>query len=174
MTGTTLREGLRAMSADNPQTDLAAAAMFAGIGAAAVWLAADYPVGSLRRLGPGALPLGLGVLLMAVGAGLAVQVLLRLLRSPAGERPPLIAWPGWPGRQVLRSILCVVGGLVLFALMIRPAGLFLATATLVLLSSRADSGTPLWGSVVLALVIPTLSAAIFVWGIGLPIRVWPT
>lgn len=173
MFGTTSREDLRAMIGDNPQTDLAAAVMFAALGAAAVWVAADYPVGTLRRLGPGALPLGLGVLLMLVGAGIAAQVVLRLLRSPAGRRPPMLAWPGWPARHVLRSTACVVGGLVLFALMIRPLGLFLATATLVFLSSRADSGTPLWGSAVLALAIPALSAAIFVWGIGLPIRVWP-
>lgn len=162
------------MSADNPQTDLAAAALFAGVGAAAVWLGADYPVGTLRRLGPGALPLGLGVLLMLVGAGLALQVLLQRWRSPADARAPLLAWPGWPARHVLRSTLCVVGGLVLFAAMIRPLGLFLATATLVFLSSRADSGTPIWGSALMAAVIPALSAAIFVWGIGLPIRVWPT
>ena len=161
------------MSTENAQTDLAAAVLFMAIGAAAVWFAADYPVGTLRRLGPGALPLGLGVLLVAVGGGIAVQALLQMHKARKHSGQAQMAWPARPAPHVVRSTVCVVGGLVLFALMVRPFGLFLATTSLVFLSSRADSGTPILGSVVLAVIIPAISVGIFVYGIGLPIRIWP-
>ena len=161
------------MSNNDPRLDLAAAAMFMAIGAAAIWVAADYAPGTLRRLGPGALPLGLGALLIVAGAGLAVQAVLRARRDPEFQDQPLLVLPALPKWHVIRATTCVVLGLVLFGLMVRPAGLFLATAALVFLSSRADAGTPLLGSLILTLVIPTLCVAIFIWGIGLPIRVWP-
>jgi putative tricarboxylic transport membrane protein len=63
--------------------------------------------------------------------------------------------------------------LIAFALLIRPAGLFIATAALALVARQAERGASLVRSVVLALALATLSAAIFVYAIGLPFRVWP-
>ena len=161
------------MNSDDPQTDLLAAAMFMAVGVGAVWIAADYPVGTMRRLGPGALPLGLGVLLLASGMGLALQALLRARTDPRWQGEPLLKLPKRPSIHVIRSTLCVVTGLGLFGLLVRPAGLFLATATLVLVSSRAEAGTPIIGSLALAVIIPAACVGIFVYGIGLPFRVWP-
>lgn len=161
------------MNPDDPQTDLLAAAMFVVIGVGAIWIALDYPVGTLRRLGPGALPMGLGVLLLASGLGLAAQALLRARLDPHWQGKPLIRIPKLPSIHVIRSTVCVVAGLGLFGLLVRPAGLFLATAVLVLVSSRAEAGTPILGSLALAVVIPAACVGIFVYGIGLPFRVWP-
>ncbi len=161
------------MNTDDPQADLLAAALFVVIGAGALWIAADYPVGSLRRLGPGALPVGVGTLLMLCGAGLAVQTLLRVRTDPERAGLPIFRRPRLPAPHVIRSTVCVVAGLGLFGLLVRPAGLFLATAVLVFVSSRAESGTPILGSVALAVIIPAACVGIFVYGIGLPFRVWP-
>ncbi|NYS26481.1 tripartite tricarboxylate transporter TctB family protein [Rhodobacteraceae bacterium 2376] len=161
------------MNSDDPQTDLLAAAMFVAIGAGAIWIALDYPLGSMRRLGPGALPMVLGVLLLASGAGLALQAILRAQMDPQWRDQPLLKLPKLPSVHVVRSTLCVVAGLGLFGLLVRPAGLFLATATLVLVSSRAEAGTPIIGSLALAVIIPAACVGIFVYGIGLPFRVWP-
>lgn len=161
------------MHTDDPQTDLVAAAMFVAIGASAVWIAADYSLGTLRRLGPGALPVGVGVLLVLSGIGLAVQTLMRARTDPAWRNRSLLHLPKLPQAHVLRSTGCVVVGLGLFGLFVRPAGLFLATAMLVFVSSRAESGTPVLGSIVLAAIIPAMCVGIFVYGIGLPFRVWP-
>lgn len=161
------------MNSDDPQTDLLAAAMFMAIGAGTVWIALDYPLGTMRRLGPGALPMGLGVLLLACGGWLAAQTLLRARTDPQWQGKPLVTLPKLPSIHVVRSTLCVVSGLVLFGLLVRPAGLFLATAVLVLVSSRAEAGTPILGSLALALIIPAACVGIFVYGIGLPFRVWP-
>jgi hypothetical protein len=161
------------MNKDDPQTDFVAAAMFVVIGASAVWIATEYSAGTLRRLGPGALPLGVGVLLVLCGVGLGLQAFLRARRDPVWRDLPLLSFPALPQPHVIRSTLCVVVGLVLFGLLIRPAGLFLATAALVFVSSRAESGSPLLGSLVLALIIPLICVGIFVYGIGLPFKVWP-
>ena len=158
---------------DDPQTDLVAAALFVVIGVSAVWIAADYSVGTLRRLGPGALPLGVGALLILSGIGLALQALARARAHPSWRSQPLLRFPKPPQAHVVRSTVCVVLGLGLFGLLVRPAGLFLATAMLVFVSSRAESGTPILGSLALAIIIPAMCVGIFVYGIGLPFRVWP-
>lgn len=161
------------MSTEDPQSDLLAAVMFAVIGAGALWIAIDYDVGTLRRLGPGALPVGVAVLLLLCSAGLAVQAVTRMRADPRYADMPYFRRPRMPSAPVVRAIVCVAGALVAFGLLIRPAGLFVATAVLVFMSSRGEPGTPMLGSAVLALVIPAICVGIFVYGVGLPIRVWP-
>jgi len=161
------------MNTDDPQTDLLAAGMFVAIGVAALWIASDYSMGTLRRLGPGALPMGVGVLLVLCGAGLGLQALIRARTDPSWRDKPLLSLPDMPKPHVLRAVGCVVVGLGLFGLLVRPAGLFLATAALVFVSSRAESGTPMLGSITLTVIIPAMCVGIFVYGIGLPFKVWP-
>ena len=161
------------MNTDDPQADLVAAALFIVTGFGAVWIALDYPLGTLRRLGPGAMPMGVGVLLILSGFGLGLQTLLRLRYEGPLTKPVLLGWFKWPKRHVLRATFSIVAGLCAFGLLVRPSGLFLATAVLVFLSSRAEAGTPILGSILLALVIPAMCVGIFVYGIGLPFRVWP-
>ncbi len=145
--------------------NLIAALLFMGIGIAALIIASDYPVGTLRRMGPGLYPMIIGGLLIAVGTGLAIQTLV------TGR----FEWrlPEWPGWRTLRAVFFVLLALLVFALLIRPAGLFIATSVLVFTATRAEPGYNLVSALVLSLSLAGLCAGIFVYGIGLPFRVWP-
>lgn len=148
--------------------DFLSALLFAIVGVGAIAIALDYPLGTLRRIGPGALPLMLGVLLTAAGVVLAVQV---WLRSDAAGR--LISMPSLPRRPMIRAVVFVTLSLIAFAVLIRPMGLLIATATLAVVARQAEPGATLLGTIVIALMLALLCSAIFVWAIGLPIRVWP-
>jgi hypothetical protein len=140
--------------------------LFLGIGIVAVVLAYGYPVGTMARMGPGMLPLILGGLLTAVGLALCVRSILPVggADTTGDALPPL---------RTFRAALFVLLGLLVFAVTIRPMGLFLATVGLVLVSSRAEPGYSLAGAGVLAAVLAAMVSGIFVHGLGLPLRVWP-
>ncbi len=153
------------MTAGHPIQDFLAALIFVAIGAGAFVVAGDYPLGTARRMGPGMFPLLVSGLLVAVGIGLAIQALaggaLRLHRLHVADL------------RTLRALFFVMLGLLAFAVLIRPAGLFLATAAIVFVSTRAEAGQKLLPAVVLAVAVATGATLIFVQAIGLPIRVWP-
>jgi hypothetical protein len=131
-------------------------------------MALGYPLGTTHRIGPGALPLMVSGLLIAVGGALGVQALVR--GDAAG---PLVAMPSLPAPHVLRAVLFVTLSLIVFALLVRPMGLFLATAALAVVARQAEPGATWLGTLAVALALALLCSAIFVWAIGLPFRVWP-
>lgn len=146
--------------------DLASGLMFAAIGVGALVVGGDYPVGEFRRMGPGMLPTILGWLLTVAGVGLTVQSLL------VGGPRDMVEIRA-PHFTALRAVLFVLGALLVFALLVRPAGLFLAVVALVLVSTRAEPGYPVLTALILSLAMAVLAVAIFVWGLGLPFKVWP-
>jgi hypothetical protein len=148
--------------------DFASALLFVAIGIGATSIAWTFPLGTFHRIGPGALPLGVGVLMIVVGAALAAQAWVR-----GAEAGPLVPMPTMPGGRAVRAVVFVTLSLIVFALLIRPMGLFVATAVLALVARQAERGATLLGSVVVALVLAALCSGIFVYAIGLPFRVWP-
>lgn len=147
-------------------SDLLSGLFFLAVGGGAVWMAwFAYPLGTLQRMGPGMLPLMIGVLLTLVGAGLVVRSLVVDQDEEGGVRLPDLA--------TYRAAFFVLLALLAFALLIRQAGLFLSTVVLVLISSRAEPGYSLVSAAILSVVMAALSVAIFVYGIGLPLRIWP-
>ncbi len=82
-----------------------------------------YGLGQVFRLGPGALPFGLGLLSVLFG------VLIVLVDPDGAEAAPVIRW---------RPVLSILGALLAFALLIDTAGLVIATAALVFIAGAAD------------------------------------
>jgi hypothetical protein len=148
--------------------DIACALFFIAIGIGAVAIALNYPLGTPRRMGPGALPFLVGGLMVAVGIALAAQAWARGNRAG-----PLLMLPALPSAHAARAVIFVTLSLIVFALLIRPAGLFLATAALAVVARQAEPGASLFGTAITALVLAFICSAIFVWAIGLPFRVWP-
>jgi hypothetical protein len=126
----------------------------------AIEFAAAYPVGTTHRIGPGALPLGIGVLMIAMALILAAQA---YVRGP--QAGPLPSLPKVPAPHVVRAVVFVTLSLIVFALLIRPMGLFLATAALAIVARQAEPGA--------SLVLAVVCSLIFVTTIGLPFRTWP-
>src|SRR5205814_3031044 len=98
--------------------------LFIAIGVFAVVYGMKYTLGSAARMGPGYFPRILGILLIGLGAILA----LRSLRL-RGAKIPTWKW---------RPSLVILGSVVLFGLILNFAGLVLATIVLIVLSSAAS------------------------------------
>src|SRR5689334_24417616 len=89
--------------------DAVTALMFVTVGVAALWIGADYPVGTAQRPGTGVLPMILAWCLIACGALLG-------LKSLVAVGPGLSGWAWRPAIMVTLSN-------VAFALLIEPLGL---------------------------------------------------
>ncbi|MFN3146215.1 MAG: tripartite tricarboxylate transporter TctB family protein [Paracoccaceae bacterium] len=100
-----------------------AGAVLVLIGAYVAYQGYGYGLGQVFRLGPGALPFGLGLLSILFG------VLIALVDPDGAEAAPVIRW---------RPVLSILGALLAFALLIDTAGLVIATAALVFISCAAD------------------------------------
>lgn len=144
------------------------------VGLAAVITAHGYPLGTPARMGPGMMPLYLGILLLVIGAGVCFQSLSLSREAQLGmeERSPGRI-PIEEAGLLLRPLFFIVLGMGTFALMVRPLGLAIATTALVLIVTRAESGFPLRLAVLLALFLSLAAVLIFVVGLGLPFPVWP-
>lgn len=93
------------------------------IGAFVTFEGYGYGLGQVSRLGPGALPFGLGLLIALLG------VLIAVVDPDGDEAAPTIKW---------RPVAMVLSALLAFALLVDTAGLVVATAALVFLSGAAD------------------------------------
>jgi hypothetical protein len=137
--------------------ELLAGGFTIGLGAAAIWIAQDYPFGSLRRMGPGFFPTALGWILVGLGTVIAAGGVLR---------GGLLPRPEW------RNMIAVLAALLAFALMLERFGLIAAAVALVVIAAAADRSSSLRGTVVLAVCLIAMTVGIFVEGLGMPFRLW--
>ena len=133
--------------------------MFAALGALGLYLAQDYPIGTALRMEPGYVPrlLCWGII------GMGVLIALRGLF--AGDSP-LARWH-W------RPLVFVLSGLIAFRYMIEPVGLVGAAFAIVLLGAFGSREVQLKETLALAAGLTSGAVALFVYALGLPMRVWP-
>lgn len=100
-----------------------------GFGLFVIYGGIELSVGSMRRIGPGFFPLGLGGLMVLLGIGLLFE-----RQEDRGE-----------DTRNLRGLFCVSLALAAFAVLLEPIGLFPATMAMVLLvvAAEPDRITPL-------------------------------
>ena len=143
------------------QKDFAAGIIYMVLGTGFAAGALNYKVGEAARMGPGYFPLGVGVLLAAVGAILVVLA-LKPAATPEKIQLPEAGPLAW-----------VLGGVVLFGLLLQSAGLVLALTALVVVSSKGSHEFK-WREVIpTAIVLILFSLAVFIWGINLQLPLWP-
>lgn len=140
--------------------------LFTALGIGAFWVARDYPFGGLTQLSTGFFPLVLSVLLIALGICICAAA---IVGSGGAAEPQPQASLG----QAARPLFYVLLALLVFALLVRPWGLALSTVALVVIGSRAERGFPLALAFPLAVALAAVAVGIFVYGLGLPFRVWP-
>ena len=128
-----------------------------GIGAA-VWAGLQYDMGTLRRMGPGAFPVALGLGLAGLGLVIALPA---LVRSGAGARIELV------------PLLWVITAILVFGLGLRWLGLVGVTLAAVLIATLpAQRAGWLW-RVGLALGITALTVVVFHLGLRMTLPLWP-
>lgn len=143
-----------------------AGVMFAAIGMAFAWGARRYAFGSSAEPGPGYFPFGLGVLLALLGLGGIVRSLRwRASRTDPAD-PPV-------GRLAWRPLLVIAGSIAAFAWVLPRFGLVTALPLVVVLSAMASPQFR-WHEALLNAAVMTAGCwAVFVWGLDLPLPLWP-
>ena len=139
--------------------DFYAGLIFIFFGLFAVMEARHYPLGTAASMGPGYFPLFLGGILILFG----LVISGRSLRSSGGTLKSF----------ALRPMLLVTLAVLAFALLLEPAGVALATLALITISSLGGWEVRLREVVLIYLGLAALAVGLFVYGLGLPFKVWP-
>ena len=138
----------------NPR-DFWAGLIYLVLGIGVLWIGRGYSLGTSARMGPGYFPAVLGGLLMLFGV---ISVARSFMRP--GEAVSAIAW---------KPVALVLGGTVLFGLLLERAGLIVALPVLIVVSALASRHTRLDATSVAALVgIVAFCVLVFVKGLGVP------
>lgn len=145
------------MAAIRNTKDFYAGVLFGLIALGALYSSSGYDIGTLRRMGPGFFPIALSVVLCLFAA-------ILLWRGLASEGQGV-------GDISLRVPALILGGTFLFALTIRPLGLPIAIATMVMVGSRASRRLSLARAAMVAAVLAVGSVLVFKVGLGQPIPV---
>ncbi|HEX9278487.1 MAG TPA: tripartite tricarboxylate transporter TctB family protein [Casimicrobiaceae bacterium] len=139
--------------------DFFAGLLFIAIGVAAIAIASNYPLGSAARMGPGYFPRILGILLIALGAVLALRA-LRLQGSPL---------PRWPWRPTV----VVLASVVLFGAIVNAVGVAISTVVLIITASAASHEFRPKESLIAGVLLAALAVGVFVIGLKLQLPIWP-
>ena len=136
-------------------TDIIGGALLLMFGLWFLWHAqTHYSFGELRRMGPGAFPTGLGVLMAVIGLLILIPAWFR-----RGDMPTVS----------LRPFLAILAGGFAFALLIEPAGLVPAIVALVVIVSLAETELRWMRTAILAVSLSVIGVLIFTKGLGIPI-----
>lgn len=121
-----------------------------------------YPAGTAAKMGPGYFPRLLAIVLAAIGLIVIFSAL-----KPAAESQVLRKWD-------FKGLAWVTGSVVLFGALLFPLGLVGALFVLIMVSSQASHEFTWTGALANAAVLIALCLAVFVYGLGLPLPVWPS
>jgi hypothetical protein len=122
-----------------------------------IWQAWELPLGRLRAMGPGMLPMSIAVILGVGGFLLAVMALFK-----GGER---LSTPH------VRGLFFVLGGLILFGITVRWLGLIVAGPLSMMFASFATSEVRPVEAAIFAVVMTAFCIGLFKFLLGLPIPI---
>lgn len=121
---------------------------------------ASLSVGVAADMGPGYVPRALAWIILGFGAAFCVTGALKV-REPLSE----VAW---------RPLMAILAAIAAFAVLFSTLGLIAACIGCVLVAGTATGPTP-WGRLLLfGPLMALFSALLFVKGLGLPFRLWPS
>lgn len=132
---------------------LVTAVPVAAIGLLVTVISLTYPIGTPARMGPGFLPLACGVLLLAIGAGIAVFDREAVEDMTDAER--------------VRPLLAVFAGIIAWTLTVQHVGLVPATFLLVGLVAFAQRRRDWRGTLATAAVLSIIGVVVFIMGLNI-------
>lgn len=135
--------------------DFVSGLLFLLIGLAAMAIASDYPMGKAIRMGPGYYPMVLSGLLVIVG-------LACMIKSLATNGPAL-------ERVQFKPLILITVSVVLFGLLLRNAGMVVALAVSIYLSSLASSRFTIKAATVTFVLLTLFCWGVFIKALSLPI-----
>ncbi len=114
-----------------------------------------YDIGTAARMGPGFFP-------VAMGAGLSAVAVLNLIDTARNSEPA--------GVFKFRPLISIAASLLAFVALLEPFGLVPATCAMVLLAAMAERQPKPLTALFTAAGLCVFGAVIFVYGLGLPIK----
>ncbi len=129
--------------------DILAGAIFIAFGLAFAVGALAYDIGSLTNMGPGYVPLALGVVL----AGLGGLIILKGFIAVEGEPIGPVDW---------RAVVLITGSLLFFGITVRGLGVVGALFGATLLAALARSATGIREALIIAAALTVVSVLIFI------------
>ena len=136
--------------------------MFLAFGAFFVGWAQQYDLGSAARMGPAFFPTMLGALLFLLGAIVLIEGLVA--ETADGKIEPFN----------FRALVLVLGSVVAFGMLLRPAGLLVALFVLVCVSSFGSHEFKLRDVLLLSIGMSLLVLGVFIYGLSMTIPVLPS
>jgi hypothetical protein len=144
--------------------DVLSGLLFIVIAALGLWISRNYPIGTAMRMGTGYVPRLLCWILLALG----VVILFSGLRGSAARTETDFAYVA-----VWRPAVFVTAGLVIFGLSLQRLGLVVSILLLIAVGAFAARGLRPAETAFAAVVLVVLTWAIFIFGLGITIPVWP-
>lgn len=138
--------------------DFLAGALLFAAGAAVAIATLEYRIGTARQMGPGYMPFYLSCILMLLAA---VMIGKSIVLAEDQTIEPF-AW---------RQLVFVMGSPLVFALLVKPAGMLLSLMAMVWTSSLAGHDSRLRGTLLLGFALSALCIFCFVYLLGQPVPV---
>ena len=154
-------------SAESPQTpgfirspqDFWGGLVFVVFGLLALWAGSDLPGMRGFAFGPGTAPRLFSYLLIAVAAIVMVGGLVT-------KGPPLERWG-------IRAPVFFIASVLFFGATVRPMGLIICTFFTLMIAAAADKEVRWVEAVIWSAVLTAASVGLFIYGLNLPLQLWP-
>lgn len=124
-----------------------------------LWAGSDLPGMRGFAFGPGTAPRLFGWLLVGTGGLIALSALIT-------HGPPLEKWG-------IRAPVLFIASVVFFGLTIRPLGLVISAFCTLMIASAASKEVRWVEAIIWAMVLTLFSIGLFIYGLNLPIQLWP-
>lgn len=147
------------MDVQKSMKDLLAGLVFIAFGLAFGYASLTYELGTATRMGPGYFPLVLAGILTLLG----IVILFKGITAPSEE--PMGPTPWFAGALL-------IGALFIFGFTVRGLGLVPALMIAVFMSAFASRRTSVVGAAVMTVGLTVLCVLIFVYALGLPLRMF--
>jgi hypothetical protein len=118
-----------------------------------------YNIGTMRQMGPGFMPVALGVVLVLIGIMIAGTSLAGAADDGESTLPAEPDWRGW---------LCIIAGPLLFIVFGKYSGLAPATFACVFVSAMGDRSATWKSAFTLALSITIFGVGVFAYVLKVP------
>lgn len=135
--------------------------MFMAFGLFFVGFAQQYDMGTAARMGPAFFPTMLGGLMFLLGIIVTLSGLST--EHPDGKVEPFN----------FKALGLVLGAVIAFGLLLRPAGLIVALFVLICVSSLGSHEFKLRDVLLLSVGLSLLVYGVFIYGLSMTIPVWP-
>ncbi len=139
--------------------DFWAGILFIAIGIGAIVVGSNYNLGTAARMGPGYFPRILGIMLIVLGAIVAL----------GGVRMNGPAIPAWKWRPTV----VVLGSVFLFGQVVAHVGMAISTVVLIVMASAASREFRPKEAIIAGLFLSAPAVGVFVIGLSLQLPIWP-